>query len=49
MLNHHYFCVWIADMTLEDVRNYETHLQEATNRRVVDGIDLDKANQTAQS
>ena len=36
----------IADMTIDDVRKYESHLQQETTRRVVDGINLDEANQT---
>lgn len=32
-------------MTIDDVRSYESHLQSETNQRVVDGINLEEANQ----
>ena len=34
-----------ADMTIDDVRRYETDLQNETNKRVVDGVNLEEANQ----
>ena len=34
-----------ADMTIDDVRRYEIHLQNETNKRVVDGVNLEEANQ----
>lgn len=36
----------VADMTIDDVRQYESQLQKETNQRVVDGINLEEANQT---
>lgn len=37
--------LYLLDMTLEDVRKYESHLQSETNKRVVDGVNLEEANQ----
>lgn len=34
-----------ADMTIDDVRKYESHLQSETNKRVTDGVNLEEANQ----
>ena len=34
-------CVFTG-MTLEDVRRYESKLQDETNKRVLDGVDLSK-------
>ena len=42
MLDHQ---IVIVDMTLEDVRKYESDLQNETNKRVVDGVNLEEANQ----
>ena len=39
--------VIITDMTIEDVRKYESHLQSETNKRVTDGVNLEDANQPA--
>lgn len=35
----------IADMTIDDVRKYESHLQSETNKKVTDGVNLEEANQ----
>lgn len=43
MLDHQ--IIMIIDMTLEDVRKYESDLQNETNKRVVDGVNLEEANQ----